>query len=249
MAEATTTTDTDKGAADVAASGASGTEADKAIADKAQADKAAADQKAATDKIVADAVATVELKYKAPDKYEGLKLPDKITVDPALVERTAATARTLGLSQEKAQGFVDFVAQEAARETAAALSAYTPPTKENPDGGAKWKEQNEAWRAASLADKELGDGKPDQLKAASDLATKVLARFGDPESIEFVDSLLGSNPAALRILVRIGKAMGEKALVKPSGDSTPGGKSDVEVFYPKGAGRTSEEINRETVSA
>lgn len=187
------------------------------------------------EKAITDAVTAESAKYKAPDKYEGLKLPDKITVDPTLIERTGAIARDLGLSQDKAQKTLDFVASEAARETAAALSAYSPPTAELPDGGAKWKEQNDAWKSASLADKELGDGKPEQLKASADLAKKVLAKFGDPESIDFVESVLGSNPAALRILVRIGKAMGEQGLVRGSGDPPAPPKKASEIFYPNGA--------------
>lgn len=186
------------------------------------------------DKAIGEAVTAEASKYKAPDKYD-LKLPDKITViDPTVVERTAAIARELGLSQDNASKMLGLVASEAARETAAALFAYSPPTAELPEGGSKWKEQNDAWKTASLADKELGDGKPEQLKASADLAKKVLAKFGDPESIDFVDSVLGSNPAALRILVRIGKAMGESALVKGTGDPPPAPKKASEVMYPHG---------------
>lgn len=205
------------------------------------------ENKEALDKLVGEAVTAAELKYKAPEKYEGLKLPDKSPVDPTVVERTAAIARELGLSQANAQKALGFVASEAAREVAAQLAAYAAPSEQNPEGGAKWKEQDAAWRAAALVDKDLGNGKPEQLEAAKVLATKVLAKFGDEESIHFVDSALGSNPALLRVLVRIGKAMGEQSLVK--GEERPAEKkSTAEIFYPKGAGRTAEEIARDTAT-
>lgn len=251
----TDTTTITAGAADTAASAASGAEADAAIAAKVTADAAeaaktpeqkAADQKAIVDKQIADAVAAEALKYKAPEKYEGLKLPDGSPVDPTVVERTAAIARELGLSQTNAQKALGFVASEAAREVAAQLSAYAPPSEQHPEGGAKWKEQDTAWKAAALVDKDLGNGKPEQLEAARVLATKVLAKFGDEESINFVDSALGSSPALLRVLVRIGKAMGEPALVKPVGDRNASERlADKDVFYPKGAGRSEEQIRAE----
>lgn len=245
-APAVTTTDTTTGAADKAASAASGTEADKAIADKAAADALAQwkapENKEAFDKAISDAVTAEASKYKAPEKYEGLKLPDKVTVDSALVERTAAIARELGLPQDKAQKTLDFIASEAARERDAALSAYSPPSEQFPEGGKLWKEQDTAWKAAALTDKDLGNGKPDQLKASVDLAKKVLAKFGDEESINFVDSALGSSPAVLRILVRVGKAMGEKELVTSTGKPSDERLPDKDVFYPKGAGRTEAEV-------
>jgi len=168
-----------------------------------------------------------------PDKYV-LKLPDNSPVDPALTERTAAIARTLGLSNENAQKTLEFAAQEAARETGAALSAFSPPSDQNPEGGAKWREQDAAWRAAALTDKELGDGKPEKLQASTDLAKKVLAKFGDAESIDFVDSALGSNPALLRVLVRIGRAMSESSLVKGAQDSPAQKRPEHRLYNPDG---------------
>src|SRR5688572_22399042 len=44
----------------------------------------------------------------APEKYE-LVAPKDSTIDSATLERTAATARTLGLSNEQAQNVVDLL--------------------------------------------------------------------------------------------------------------------------------------------
>lgn len=191
--------------------------------------------KAAYDKAISDAVAVEAAKYEAPkDGYVGLKLPDKSPVDQTLVERTATIARELGLSLDKAQKTLGFVASEVASQTAAALAQYSPPSEENKEGGAKWREQDTAWKQAALVDKELGNGKPDQLEASKVLATKVLAKFGDTESFDFIDSALGSNPALLRVLVRVGRAMGEQSLVKPDGQPPAAGKTAAEKFYPHG---------------
>jgi hypothetical protein len=154
-----------------------------------------------------------------PDKYE-LKLPDKPAVDAAVVERTAAIARTLGLSQDNAQKTLEFVNQEVASRLTATLADYAPPSVENKEGGAKWREQDDAWRAASLADKDLGAGKPEELDKVIAGANRVLARFGDAQSIAFLEkSGLGSHPGALRLLNNIAKAMAEGSNITPG----PGG--------------------------
>jgi hypothetical protein len=196
----------DQAAVDAAAQAAAAAEATKTPEQKA-ADVAAA--QATADAAAAEAAK----KAGVPDKYE-LKLPDNAGVDAAIVEKTAAKARELGLSQDNAQKTLEFVAQEAAAEVTARLAAYAPPSDANPTGGEKWREQDETWRAASLADKDLGNGKPEQLQAVVGLATKVVAKFGDADLTGFFEkSGLGSNPATLRFLSRIGKAMSEGSLV------------------------------------
>jgi hypothetical protein len=147
-----------------------------------------------------------------PEKYD-LKLPDKSTVAPAVVERTAAIARELGLSQEHAQKMLDFQVQELATledsAIAATLQAHAP-------GGEVWEKQVQKWNDAALADAEIGGNKPEQLAASVKLASQVVAKFGDQESIDFLKSNpLGSHPALIRLLVRIGKASSEGSLVIP----------------------------------
>lgn len=182
----------------------------------------APENKEALDKLVADAVAAETAKFKAPENYD-IKLPDDAKVDTAIVERTAAIARELGLSQDNAQKALTFVAQEVETQVSAQLAAWEAPSETNKDGGPKWREQEEGWRAASLADKDLGNGNPESLKAAVNRATQVVAKFGDPDLAAFFEkSGLGSNPATLRFLSKIGKAMSEGSLV--IGD--PGVKGD-----------------------
>jgi succinyl-CoA synthetase beta subunit len=58
------------------------------------------------------------------------------------------------------------------------------------------------WGAASLADPELGGNNPEQLAKMSTLAKEVVAKFGDKESIEFIESnpLGVTSGADLRLL-------------------------------------------------
>lgn len=140
-----------------------------------------------------------------------LKLPENPVLDADSLDRTAAIASELGLSPEHAQKALDFVHQEVAAQKQAILDAHAPGT------GAAWKAQDQAWRTEALADPVLGGNKPEQLEANVGLAKRVLATFGDDASIGFLEtSGLGSHPGALRLLVKIGKAMGEGALVMPS---------------------------------
>lgn len=199
----------------------------------------APENKEALDKLIGDAVEAA--KPKAPEKYD-LKLPEKAKVDAALSERTAATARTLGLSNEAAQKTLDFIAQEVAsqseRAVATAAADWSAPTKENPDGGTRWREQEEAWRAASLADKDLGNGNPQQLATTAGLVKRVLATYFDKDSIEFFEkSGLGSHPALLKGFAKIAKAAGESTLVRPEGEKLNEGKRPADVMYDGNAAK------------
>lgn len=142
-----------------------------------------------------------------PDKYD-LKLPEQTSLGTAVVERTAAIARELGLSQDNAQKTLEFVNTEVAAQLAAVTEAHQP-------GGAEWTKNVEGWEAAALADPDLGgSGKPEVLKANAALAQRVLASFFPPTVKEFlVETGFGSNPDVLRGFVKIGRAMSEGSLV------------------------------------
>lgn len=194
----------------------------------------APENKEAFDKAISDAVAAAT--PKPPEKYEGLKLPEKTKADPALIERTAATARTLGLSQENAQKTLDFIAQEVNSHAEARVKeitdAYAP-------GGSGWKEVVEKWNADALADPNVGNGKPELLAQKKALAEKVAARFGDQAFVDLLkNDPMGSHPAVVRFLSSIGAAMGEKGLVIPPTGSEPATKKTSELFYPPKAAAT-----------
>jgi hypothetical protein len=206
-------------------------DATKAAADQATGDNAANAANADADKKTADAAVADKTdktdKPRTPDgkfaeKYD-LKLPEKSTVDAAVVERTAAKARELGLSNEHAQKALDFVHQEIVETSKAAaeaaLKAHTP-------GGEVWEAQVNEWRANALADKELGGGDQAKLDAAVAIANQVVAKFADKEAVEFFkNNPIGAHPALIRMLHRIGKASSEGTLVTPG---TQGGQKPLE---------------------
>lgn len=160
-----------------------------------------------------------------PEKYE-LALPKDSTLDPAVLERTAATARELGLSQEHAQKTLDFVTAEVAAREAALLEDYKP--------GGKIRDANvQRYEADALADVEIG-GSPEKLTASVDLAEKFLGTYGSEGMHNFLDVTgLGSHPELIRMFAKAAKDMGEGTFV--SGAPTGTAKSAAEVLYPSHA--------------
>jgi hypothetical protein len=162
-----------------------------------------------------------------PEKYE-VKLPDGVKVDPAIVERTAARARELGLSNEAGQTLLNSVAEEVitqrTAEDAARLADWSP-------GGASWKARDAEWRLQALADPEIG-GSPAKLANSVELAQKVRRELGGKEFDQFLkDTGLGSHPAALKFLAKIGRGMSESTLVPASGSGATEAKTTAQKLY------------------
>jgi hypothetical protein len=226
--------DGDSAAADAAAAATAASDkaaADKAAADKATADAAAADAaKAASDKAAADAAAAAKAS-QPPEKYDlklpDTQLPDGSPLDPAIVERTAAIARELGLSNEAGQKLLDKVVAETVATMAARSAAVNAAWE--PEKGAEWKKQNAAWQEAALKDPEVG-GSPAKLAQSVEFAQRALKQFFPPETADFLKAYggLGSNPAVLKGLAKIGRAMGEGGVVLGQTGVTNDGKSKEE---------------------
>lgn len=204
----------DKAAADTAA--ATTAAAEQAVADKAAADKLLADTGAAT------AAAVV------PDKYE-LKLPDGSKHEATLVERTAADARELGLDQKAAEKLLAQRVKDAdalAKSREDALASIKP-------GGVVWEKRDADWQAASLKDPDLGAGDPAKLDVSIEKVQQALERFGDQELRDDLKaSGWGSKPSVLRLLAKIGRAMGEGEQIIGTKGSAERKKSDAEVMFP-----------------
>jgi len=160
-----------------------------------------------------------------PDTYT-FTPPAGVTLDPAFVERTAAAARTLGLSNEAGQKLLETTLTEAAAREAAFVESWQPNT------GAEWKKQEATWRAAALADPTIG-GSQEKLNNAMELGQKVLTHFKATGITEFLGtSGLGSKPEVIRFLAAVGKAMSESTLVRPGSQEGGGVKSLAERLYP-----------------
>lgn len=158
----------------------------------------------------AAAAATTEAKPETPasvvpETYD-LKLPADSKADPAIVERTAAIARELGLSNEAGQKLLETVHAEVVARESAIADAAKP-------GGTAWKENVDRLAAVALADPEVG-GSPEKLAANVDLGKAVLTKFFPAEVKDFLNETgLGSDPRVLRGLVKIAKSMSEGSLV------------------------------------
>lgn len=177
------------------------------------------------------AVPAVKPDSVVPEKYELVLPKDATGIDPAIVERTAAIARVQGLSNEGGQKLLESVVAEIRVQDDARVSAWQP-------GGASWKARDTEWRQAALADPEIG-GSPEKLATSVELANKVRTTLGGKDFDEFLLTTgLGSHPAALKFLAKIGRAMSESTL--KLGPSTPGGgkiPTHEALYGPDGMGR------------
>jgi len=153
-----------------------------------------------------------------PEKYE-LKLPDGALIDPKAIERTAAQAKALGLSQEGAQKALDFANGE--------VKAYHEGLT------AQHQERVKGWTEALKTDTEIGGA---NLEANGQLAWRVIQKFAADTTLEADLKSSGYNhhPGLFKLLARIGKAMGEDQLVTGAqGGAAPKGAADV--LYGGGA--------------
>lgn len=161
-----------------------------------------------------------------------MKLPENAVLPADALERTAAAARTLGLSNDAAQQVLELANAEAAAQRDAFLQAHSPgdPAKNIPPG-AEWVKQQDAWKAAAMADPEIG-GTPEQFEANLAAANKAFDAFATPGFREHVwKSGLASHPEVVRVFARIGKQMGEGSVVQPGAGGGTGGRSAAEILY------------------
>lgn len=199
-------------------------------AEQAAAAALAANAPSAADKAAADAVAEaakiVPVVPAVPEKYD-LKLPEGSKVDAAIVERTAAKARELGLSNEAGQKLLDSTVQE---ETARA-EAYGALVDSWKPGGTAFVERDKAWRAEALADPDIG-GTPEKLAISIEKGQQALTRFGPELKTLLHETGEGSHPAVIKFLAAIGNAMSEATPVFGNSGTPMRKKTDAEILYP-----------------
>lgn len=180
----------------------------------------------------------------APVKLD-LKLPDKSTLDPSVLESIATLAGAHKLDQDgaaKVLGLVDSIASAHAAKLVATATAQavTDWQKSQVKGGAAWETRNTQYKADALKDAELGNGDPKQLEAVSALATRALAAFFPKEMVDLIrDAGLESHPGLLKGLVKIAKASKEDSLVTTSTPGAPAGTRRLaDTLYAKPAAAT-----------
>ncbi|HXF44851.1 MAG TPA: hypothetical protein VNK91_01915 [Burkholderiaceae bacterium] len=152
-----------------------------------------------------------------PDKYE-LKLPEGALLQPAAIERTAATAKALGLSQENAQKALDFAHGEVKAYHDSLLNDHQARTAQ--------------WAADAKADKVLAGEKGDQFEHHVRLAMNAFKHwFGDALVKEMEATGFGNHPAVLRGFLKIAQAMADDKFVTGNQGGTPPARDAATVLY------------------
>lgn len=137
--------------------------------------------------------------------------PEDMPVDEEELNAFKATAKELGLDQDKAKKLVDLrvqAAQAAMRKHAEAVGK---------------------WRTDSQADKEFGGEKFEENLGVAKLARD---KFATPELVSLLQSSrLGDHPEVIRFFYRVGKAISQDTFVRPGATTGSERKPDAEVFY------------------
>lgn len=127
----------------------------------------------------------------APEKYESWKLPEGVKFSDSLNESFSELARKAGLSQADAQASLDKL-----------LSAQREQVQTEIRG------QVEQWGEALAKDPEIGGAKLD--KETMPNVAKALAAYDTDGSLrELLLSGLGTHPAIVRVLAKVGKAVSQ----------------------------------------
>lgn len=130
----------------------------------------------------------------APEQYADFTMPEGVQLDEATLTEFKAVAKDFGLSQEKAQQFLDRMGPLSAQRTQALME-----------------QARTDWAEQSKADTEFGGTKLTESLAA---AAKARDAFGTAELRTLLnESGLGNHPEVIRLFVRVGKAISEDRVV------------------------------------
>lgn len=129
---------------------------------------------------------------KVPEKYE-LKLPEKSLLAADFIEKTAATARELGLSNEHAQKLLE--------GQHAAVHAYHEGLVKDFDDRVK------GWLETLKTDKDIAGPDGSKLKENLELVKITAKKWAGDELVQALDeSGMGNHPAVVRMFLSIAKA-------------------------------------------
>lgn len=125
-----------------------------------------------------------------------LQIPEGFTVDEETLGSFKALAKEAGISQETAQKLVNFQAEVAKKELAAAEK--------------QWADIQEAWKDEIRKDPDFGGAKLAENLAH---ANRVLTKFGGPKLIEDLQkSGFSNHPELVRFCIRLGLADAEDSI-------------------------------------
>ena len=146
----------------------------------------------------------------APEAYAAFTAPEGTKLDPEAIKNIAPIFKELNLSQAQAQKLVDTYGKELSRTIG--------------DPVARMTEQKNAWESQTLADSEIKSAGTTAVKAA---IFKAFDAVGDQTlTNEFKQVMnetgLGSHPAVVRMLWKIGQLVGEPGHIAGAGPSPAG---------------------------
>lgn len=159
-----------------------------------------------------------------PIKYD-LKIPEGLTLDEKQLASFTDLGNKLKLAPEAAQELFDLHAgtiKDIATASVKAVQDANIAAFDNLIGG---------WKKELNSDPELSGSNAD---AAHEILGKVLDQYGSKEAREAFDTTgAGWNPAIVRMMVKMGKALVEGQPTIPGGPAVgKGPKSPGSVFYP-----------------
>lgn len=148
--------------------------------------------------------------------YSDVELPEGMQLDEAMVEAAEPVFRELGLSQDQANKLVSMYADQMQGQAEASAEAA--------------KQLVSGWLTTAKADKEIG---LNNWKGSVGAANAVIRKFGTPELVSevMVGQGIGNHPEMVRLLSRIGAAMGDDKLITGDNTDTGGDTPAEEVWY------------------
>ena len=156
---------------------------------------------------------------KEPDATE--LDPEKFTmpenygeVDKESLSEFAALAKEDGLSQERAQKYMDLATKAVLKER---------------EGQAQyWKTSRDQWEKDVKADPEMGGN---NFKETNVRAQRAVAKLNDPQLKAFLADGFGNHPSIVRALIKYDKATSDMKVVEGDGPA-PNGVSTAKTLYP-----------------
>ena len=148
------------------------------------------------------------------DSYSDFTLPEGMELDQEMLNAFTPALKEMGLTQEQVQGLVDVQAKLVQEQHQKQIDAHS--------------QQVEQWGEDASTDKEYGG---DNFEQSAGLAQKAIDTFGTPELKTVLEDYgFGNHPELVRLLYRVGKAMGED---KPGGGQSVQTEQDRKsILYP-----------------
>ncbi len=148
----------------------------------------------------------------APAEYAAFTVAEGKTVDKAVSDRVVATAKELGLPQDKAQKLYEQSVADQAKQTSDIAAAI------------------ESWKTATNADPEIGGALAETAKVEMGVA---LTKVGNDKLVGLLKATgLENHPEVVRMFVKVGKLFKQDvAAATPNAGPASARKAAHEVMY------------------